>query len=213
MRYMGSKRLLAKHILPIILKDRQEGQWYVEPFCGGCNTLSEVTGNRIGGDTNWHLIYMWQAVAKGWLPPATFDEELYNFTKSHKDANPKLTGYLGASATFGARWFGSFAKNNKTNLDYPGQCYKDLYIPDNSIIYCDPPYIDTPNRYGGGLSFNHEEFFTWCRQRVNIGHKVFVSEYRAPDDFVCIWDKNINCTLGTKVKEISEKLFVHRSQV
>ena len=37
MKYMGSKNRIAKYILPIILKDRKEGQWYVEPFVGGAN--------------------------------------------------------------------------------------------------------------------------------------------------------------------------------
>lgn len=35
MKYMGSKSRIAKYILPIILKDRKDGQYYVEPFCGG----------------------------------------------------------------------------------------------------------------------------------------------------------------------------------
>jgi len=35
MKYMGSKKRHAKELLPIILKDRQPGQWYVEPFVGG----------------------------------------------------------------------------------------------------------------------------------------------------------------------------------
>lgn len=47
MIYMGSKARFAKELLPIILKDRKEGQWYVEPFCGGCNMIDKVTGNRM----------------------------------------------------------------------------------------------------------------------------------------------------------------------
>ena len=35
MKYLGSKNKIAKYILPIILKDRTEGQYYVEPFMGG----------------------------------------------------------------------------------------------------------------------------------------------------------------------------------
>jgi len=56
MKYMGSKARIAKYILPIILADRKEGQWYVEPFCGGCNTLDKVTGNRVGCDSNENVI-------------------------------------------------------------------------------------------------------------------------------------------------------------
>ena len=49
MKYMGSKNRIAKYILPIILKDRLEGQWYVEPFCGGCNI------NVFGRKNKYHL--------------------------------------------------------------------------------------------------------------------------------------------------------------
>lgn len=35
MKYLGSKARIAKEILPIILKDRKVGQYYVEPFVGG----------------------------------------------------------------------------------------------------------------------------------------------------------------------------------
>ena len=56
MKYMGSKNRIAKHLLPIILKDRKEGQWFVEPFVGGANMIDKVTGNRIGADLNRYLI-------------------------------------------------------------------------------------------------------------------------------------------------------------
>ena len=56
MKYMGSKWRIAKHILPIILEGRKDGQYYVEPFCGGCNIIDKVPGNRIANDGNPYLI-------------------------------------------------------------------------------------------------------------------------------------------------------------
>jgi DNA adenine methylase len=64
MKYMGSKARFTKEILPIILKDRKSGQWYVEPFAGGMNTICEVQGNRIANDKNYHLIEMWRWIIK-----------------------------------------------------------------------------------------------------------------------------------------------------
>lgn len=64
MRYMGSKRRLWKYISPIILKDRKLNQFYVEPFCGGCNSLSQVNGKRIAADINIYLIEMWKSLIK-----------------------------------------------------------------------------------------------------------------------------------------------------
>ena len=46
MKFMGSKNRIAKEILLIILKDRKEGQFYIEPFCGGLGTMDKVLGNR-----------------------------------------------------------------------------------------------------------------------------------------------------------------------
>lgn len=65
MKYLGSKARIAKHILPIILKDRQPDQWYIEPFAGGCNTMHLVAGKRIGNDSHDYLIAMWQALQWG----------------------------------------------------------------------------------------------------------------------------------------------------
>ena len=68
MKYMGSKSRIAKYILPIILKDRKDDQYYVEPFCGGCNMIDKVGGNRIANDNNPYLIQMWKALIDGWQP-------------------------------------------------------------------------------------------------------------------------------------------------
>lgn len=44
------------------------------------------------------------------------------------------------------------------------------------------------------------------------GHDVLISEYNAPNDFVCVWQKGINMNLsGCKGKTAVEKLFVHES--
>lgn len=42
MIYMGSKKRISKYILPIITNNLSKGRYYVEPFCGGCNIISEV---------------------------------------------------------------------------------------------------------------------------------------------------------------------------
>ena len=42
MKYMGSKARFVNEILPIILKDRKENQWFVDLFCGGCSIAQEV---------------------------------------------------------------------------------------------------------------------------------------------------------------------------
>lgn len=60
MIYLGGKSRIPKEILPLILADREEGQYSVEPFCGGCNVTAEVSGNRIANDYNEYLIAMFE---------------------------------------------------------------------------------------------------------------------------------------------------------
>lgn len=241
MQYMGGKFRIAKHILPIILKDRQEGQWYVEPFCGGCNTLSEVTGNRIGADSHYYLIALWQAVSLCWLPPESVTEDEYNYLKQWKnyktyDNVAPLMGYVGFACSFGAKWFRGFDRpgrvmpcgriNNKPSQSYKSalkqfpklrdvifkHCsYEDLKIPEKSIIYCDPPYEGTTGY--NKEKFNHIQFWEQCHNWVFDGHRVFVSEYNAPSDWVCVWSKEqLNCISQGKHIPTIEKLFIHRSQ-
>ena len=85
MKYQGSKNKIAKHILPIILKDRKERQWYVEPFMGGGNMIDKVDGLRIGNDLNYHLIEMWRALQNGWVPPDEISEAEYKYLKAAQD--------------------------------------------------------------------------------------------------------------------------------
>ena len=68
MKYMGSKARIAKHILPIMLKEAEKQgitKW-VEPFVGGANSIQRVPKEfkRIGIDNNSFLIAMYQSRAK-----------------------------------------------------------------------------------------------------------------------------------------------------
>lgn len=116
MQYMGSKRRIATHILPIILKDRQEGQWFVEPFSGGCNITDKVEGKRIANDKNEYVISLFKAVQNGWTPPENISEEFYKEIKENKDKYCKsLVGFVGFGCSFGGKWFGGYARNNKND--------------------------------------------------------------------------------------------------
>ena len=237
MKYMGSKARIAKEILPIILKDRLPNQWYVEPFVGGANSICEVSGNRKGGEVNPYIAEMWIELEKGWIPPVV-DKELYKLIKSDKGSYPKhLVGWVGICCSYSGKWFAGYAGvvNTKGGLrDYQAEAtanvnkqlpkikgvkfehssYSDLEIPDNSLIYCDPPYLST-TKYSS--EFDHEKFWEWCRDKVKSGHVVFVSEYNAPDDFECVWEKKVKSSLSANgkcgsSKDSVERLFIHKSQ-
>lgn len=237
MQYMGGKTRIAKEILPLILADRKKGQYFVEPFCGGCNVTDKVSGNRIANDSNKYLIATFEGLMSGEKYPEQIDRELYNDVRSCFRAGSDkydlgFMGWVGFMASYRGKFFGGYSgaymrSNGKyedriaesvrsvmrqlpklQGVEFRTGDYRDLQIPDESIIYCDPPYMGTTG-YADGL--NHNEFWQWCRERVYDGHKVYISEYQAPDDFIKIWEKPIQNCLNLN-NETTEKLFIYEGQ-
>lgn len=229
MKYMGSKNRIAKHILPIILKDRKQGQWYVEPFVGGANMIDKVDGPRIGADINYYMIALLRELQNGWIPPDRITKEDFLHIKENKNDYPwELVGYVGTQLSFGSVWFCSFRKDNGGKRCYSSEAYRNvlkqasnlkgiefvcsdylnLQIPDQSIIYCDPPYKGT-DKFRGFDNINHDQFWEWCRLQKQNGHSIFISEFEAPEDFICVWEKNVNTLVAERSggKNVIEKLF------
>ena len=72
--------------------------------------------------------------------------------------------------------------------------YRLLSRPDNSIIYCDPPYKDTLGYEKNGKNlFDSDFFWGWCDSMANKGHKIFVSEYNIPKNWNVIMKKTVKC--------------------
>ena len=159
---------------------------------------------------------------------------MYIKTKDNKEFYPDwLVGYIGFNCSYSGKWFGGYAGKTKTkegirdyqaeafrnimkqiknlkNVKFKSESYDKLDYPKNSIIYCDPPYEST-TKYKD--DFNHKKFWEWCREMTRKGHKVFISEYNAPEDFKCVWEKKVKSSLSANGKaggnKIStEKLFV-----
>lgn len=229
MKYMGSKRKYANELLSIILANRKDGQFFVDLFCGGCNVVDKVGGNRIANDVNYYLIELFRALQTGWIPPKSVTETEYSTIKNNiSKYPPELVAYVAFQLSYGAKWFGGYrrdsigkrdyaleAYNNTikqisklTDISFVNKSYCDVIIPEKSIIYCDPPYRNT-TKYGSTTSFDHDVFWAWCDARSLDGHSVFVSEYVAPENWVCVWEKKVNNTLdkNTGAKQGIERLF------
>lgn len=167
MQYLGSKSRIAKEILPLILADRKEGQYFVEPFCGGCNVTAKVSGNRIANDSNEYLIAMFIGLLSGENYPEQISPELYNDVKSCFRAGSDkydlgFMGWVGFMASYRGKFFSGYTgtitgSNGKyrdqvaaavrsvmpqipklQGVEFRSGDYEGLQIPDESIIYCDP---------------------------------------------------------------------------
>lgn len=240
MKYVGSKNRISKYIVPILQDciDKNSIEIYYEPFVGGANLIDKIhCKERIGNDIHPQLIAMFNELQKGWQPPSHISEEEYNKVKENKELYPDYyVGYVGFNSTFGAKYFGGYARGFKadkiTPRDISNEAYRNLIkqMPqitdvsfwcsdyknnkycdlENALIYCDPPYQDT-TKYATD-TFDHEEFWNWCR-KMSKYNKVFVSEYNAPDDFDCIWSKQVTTSLKVHEHEDrTEKLFTYSEQ-
>ena len=229
MRFMGGKTRLAKHILPIMLAERKPNQYWVEPFVGGGNMIDKVEGNRIGSDIDPNVIDALTSIRDcvDELPRSNRDFTEEDYKSLRRDDNFNHKGFAGFAYSFGGKWMGGWSRYR--DRDYIAQAYrsaekqspllrgvklenlsyKDLSIPPNSIIYCDPPYRGT-TQYR--IKFDHDVFWEWCREKSKEGHTVFISEYNAPDDFECIHEKLLAATTSREgsYKYGCEKLFKYK---
>lgn len=83
--------------------------------------------------------------------------------------------------------------------------YTQIQIPDNAVLYCDPPYKNT---FGYGTEFDFDQFDNWARTQTV---PTFISEYRQIDGFTVIWQKQKPQLAGngTQTNHATELLMVN----
>lgn len=227
---MGGKSRISKQIAEILNSVINKNKPFVSLFCGSCAIESKVQADvKILNDKHPYLIAMWQALQNGWMPPDVVTKEEYYCVKANMDENPALTGFVGFGCSFGGKWWGGYAKDKRGD-DYCGQAkrgllkdlsgvvnatftcldYRDVEIPDDAIVYADPPYANTTGYTFG--QFDTNEFWNYMRQ-LSKRCNVYISEESAPDDFECIWSKEKIRTLekNDNVGRVKvEKLFKYK---
>lgn len=84
--------------------------------------------------------------------------------------------------------------------------YRDVSIPHDSTVYCDPPYRGTNCGCYGGFDF--DAFDAWLE---TCGRLVVVSEYTAPRGCVEVASRASQCSAAAngKSQKVIERLFVH----
>jgi DNA adenine methylase len=230
MKYMGSKNRISKEIVGFINKYKAPNQLYYEPFVGGGNVIDKLTGVRYGNDINFYVIELLKALQTGYDPPENVSFEVWRDVKNNKENYPAwFVGFCGICLSFGAVWFCAYSRDSKSQRNFVAEArrnvlrqapklkdviftsehYFDLEIPSGSFIYCDPPYKGT-DKYRGFEKFNSDLFFNWCSE-MSKNNFVLISEFEAPKDFICVWEKSINTNMAEKIlgKNITERLFVH----
>lgn len=172
---------------------------------------------------------MLKGVQNGYELPEQITEEQYKYIKTHKDEDKTLTGFVGFGCSFGGKFFGGYARNKEQtnyalqskksllkdmiylpNAEFTCLDYRDVDIPNGSIVYADPPYANTTTYQG--QKFDSEAFWEYMRQ-ISKHNQVFISEQTAPDDFECIWEKPFTRTLDRNKDnqfKVIEKLFTYK---
>ena len=88
--------------------------------------------------------------------------------------------------------------------------YDEIDIPDDAVVYCDPPYHDRDKKLYEGTAdaFDHDAFYDWC-VCVSKTNPIFISEYSIEDDRFEIVAEKQKLTRLASVKSfnVTERLY------
>lgn len=215
-------------------KNSHEGaSCLVSLFCGSCAVESKLTffKRRICNDKQPYLIEMLKGVQNGYDLPENISEEEYQNIRNNKDTDKVLTGFVGFACSFGGKWFGGYARDRTgqrnyaatgkrsllkdmstmQNVEFINKDYRVVELPTGCVVYADPPYANTTGY--GKEKFDSTAFWEYSR-KVSKEHLMFISEQKAPDDFIPIWETPFRRTLDRNKNNqfvVTEKLFIHKS--
>ena len=88
--------------------------------------------------------------------------------------------------------------------------YDEIDIPEDAVVYCDPPYHACRGHLYEGTAdaFDHCTFYDWC-VRVSKTNPIFISEYSIEDDrFEIVAEKQkMTCLSSVKSFNVTERLY------
>lgn len=180
MIYLGSKARTWNKFAPIVLEHIEKAAFYLEPFAGGMNCITNVPNiiPRTAGDLNELTIILWKGLQQGREIPAIIcTEEEY---KKYRELNRK--GYLtqlyeedlkryhevdlfqsvcmAFLASYGGKPFGGYVGNVKSEgkkgviRDYFNEARNNLIKQVESAIDL------------SGINFKHADYLSWGELQV-----------------------------------------------
>jgi len=222
--YVGGKNKIGKEIASVITSLNRDNLPWLEPFCGMMGVTRHIDGEKKVTDLNSDIVEMWKSVFSGTLsyPDHVTKEEFYEIKTQPSSG---LKGFILASCCFSGGYGISYgldyyqgnqlirrAKNGiekvKSMIDRDSITFfdsgsYDTLTPKGMCIYCDPPYKDTcQDSYY--VKFDTEKFWNVMRE-WSKDNLVFVSELQAPEDFECIWEKEIGTSMGRSTLRKGER--------
>ena len=194
---------------------------YIEPFVGGANVIDSVNcKNRIGSDLNDELIsllsYMRDNPSIPFAPTECSFEHYCEVREDRKNKTNYFTkeyiAMIGYFASYGGRYFdGGYGRDAKggrciyserlkfainqapklKGIEFKSCSFEEYNTKNykNCVFYLDPPYKDTKT-YNGKNGFPYEKYYVWVKE-LGKNNFVFISEYNMPNEFKCIWSKEV----------------------
>ena len=212
MKYMGSKRRIAKQIASYINNSASilGIKNYYEPFCGGCSVVEEVNiQNRYCSDANNFLIALLKEIqngAKEISKLGVIPEELWKDCKNNQNTGKYpdwFIGYVGFYGSFRSKWYDSYfsehldskngrIRNNAESIPSLIEESKRLNGVEfncsnyKDIVVKSPSviYCDAPYRYTEQYMIKHFNYEEYYEWLVAMSKNnlVLISEYYMPSD-------------------------------
>lgn len=180
---------------------------------------------RIYNDSHPYLVALLEHVEEtgGKDLPETVTKEHHTYVRRHpEEFEPWYVGLIGF-VSYGGKWNDLYpnpsaklaSRNRSGKDDKAGQMiknikkqaprlkgvefrcgdYRELDIPDGSLVYADPPYKNTAG-YKGTESFDHETYYSWLRELAKRC-AVYCSELWMPDDFEVVWSTEFRVSMAS----------------
>lgn len=221
-QYLGGKSSVGIRLAPFIQQalERANTKTLIEPFVGGFNIVNRLPSQTLGicSDSHPGLKSLYDAIKRGWQPPLILTQERYAELRVSRDWDNPETAFAAFGCTYGGKEWGGYARQRLADgqmYDYArsaarslerkraaiSRCtfstrpYQDTPVPRNSVVYCDPPYLNAT--FYPHTSFNHEQFLQWA-QEVASHSTVLVSEFE--QNLPTNWPRLWTTTRSTKTR-------------